>query len=235
MAASRTTLLWADLLTAACGGFRRGRAAGWRHGSRRKEPRVQRARPGAVAAPADTRARRGARRRQRHAARDAAAHPGRRRSRHRPRAVDQLTRRVGAVHARHPRCHAAGAVRRLDPGARAGLQRRAVPAVGRRQGQAVRAAACPHPDAPGLGRHRRQRGRHRSPGRRPSAHGGHRARPHRRGHRPAGRAHLRRLPARPLVHGRAGHGLRLHRRDRRLVRRGHASQETPDRFEGDDS
>ena len=52
-------------------------------------------------------------------------------------------------------------------------------------------------------------------------------------HRPAGRAHLRRLPARPLVHGRTGQGLRLHRRDRRLVRRGHAGQKAPDRPEGD--
>ena len=44
-------------------------------------------------------------------------------------------------------------------------------------------------------------------------------------------AHLRRLPARPLVHGRTGQGLRLHRRDRRLVRRGHAGQKAPDRPE----
>ena len=38
----------------------------------------------------------------------------------------------------------------FDAGARAGLQRRAVPAVGWDQGQAVRAAACAHPHAPRL-------------------------------------------------------------------------------------
>src|SRR5215813_7813707 len=112
-----------------------------------------------------------------------------------------------------------------------GLQRRAVPALGRHQGPALRVAARPHPDAPGLGRHRRQRGRHRGPGRRPAAHGRHRAGPHLRGHRPAGVADLRRFPARPLVHRRAGPRVRLHRRHRRLVRPGHAGQEAPYRAE----
>jgi Protease subunit of ATP-dependent Clp proteases len=44
-------------------------------------------------------------------------------------------------------------------------------------------------------------------------------------------ADLRRLAARPLVHRRRGPRVRLHRRDRRLVRPGDAGQEAPYRAE----
>src|SRR5262249_3492271 len=47
----------ADLPTAALAVIAGGHAAGWRHGSRRKDPRLQRAQAGAAAASADTRAR----------------------------------------------------------------------------------------------------------------------------------------------------------------------------------
>jgi cytochrome P450 len=49
----RGALLSADLPTAACGARAARHAAGWGHGSRRQDPGVQPARPGAVAAPAD--------------------------------------------------------------------------------------------------------------------------------------------------------------------------------------
>src|SRR5581483_9681169 len=93
-------------------------------------------------------------------------------------------------------------------------------------------AARAHPDAPGLGRDRRQRRRHRGPGRRPAAHGRHGARAHRRGHRAAGVADLRRLAARPLVHRRRGARVRVRRRHRRLVRPGHAHENAEGRLAG---
>src|SRR5262249_29275142 len=55
------TLPRADLPTAALAVITGGHAAGWRHGSRRKDPRLQRAQAGAAAASADNRARRRAR------------------------------------------------------------------------------------------------------------------------------------------------------------------------------
>src|SRR5262249_34585658 len=54
-------LPWADLPTAALAVIAGSHAAEWRHGSRRKDPRLQRAQAGATAAFADTRARRRAR------------------------------------------------------------------------------------------------------------------------------------------------------------------------------
>ena len=138
------------------------------------------------------------------------------------RAVDPLAGRLGAVDAGDPRRDAAGAVRRGHARARAGVQRRAVPAVGGHTGQALRPAARPDPDAPGVGGHRRLGRRGRGAGRRPAAHPRHRARAHRRGHRPARRPDLRRLAARPLVHRRTGAGVRLHRPHRREPRAGRA-------------
>ena len=137
-------------------------------------------------------ARRGARRRQRHVAHRATAHARRRGPRRRRRAVDQLPRRSV------PSMLAIRDVMRLVPcdvstlalGLACSAGSSCCRPVPRAVGSRSRTPA--HPDAPGLGRDRRQHRRHRGPGRRPAAHGRGRARPDRRGYRPAGRAHLRR-------------------------------------------
>ena len=117
-----------------------------------------------------------ARRRQRHPAGDAAARArgGGRGIRYL--ALDPLARRLGAVDARDPRRDAAHPQRRRDPGARPRVQRRAVPAARRHEGQAQGAAARADPHASGLVRHRRIDGRGRGAGRRPATHARHRAR-----------------------------------------------------------
>ena len=71
------------------------------------------------------------------------------------------------------------------------------------QGQALRAAARAHPDAPAAGRRHRQRGRHRDSGRAVRRHQEGDVPAQRRIHRPADRTHRGRLRPRPLVH-RAG-------------------------------
>ena len=158
------------------------------------------------------------RHRQRHL-RPAAA-PGWRRSRPGRLAVHQQPRRLGHRghgHLRHDAVHRARRRHRLHGPRRLDGP---VPAVLRRQGQALRPAARPHHDAPALGRLPGPGGRHRHPGRaadvRQAAHG----RAHRLPHRADRRADLRGLRARPLVHGRAGQGLRHHRRRDRAPGRG---------------
>ena len=106
--------------------------------------------------------------------------------------------------ARDLRHHAADPQRREHAGDGAGREHGPVPALGRYAGQALRAAALADPDAPGLGRHRRHRGRHRDPGREPRAHQERDDRPDRRAHRPAARGGRARLAARPVVHRRGG-------------------------------
>ena len=88
--------------------------------------------------------------------------------RHQP--LHQLARRLGLRRPGHLRHDAADPQRRQHAGHGAGGEHGPVPAVGRYAGQAVRPAARAGPDAPGLGRHRRHRRRHRDPGREPRAH-----------------------------------------------------------------
>ena len=71
-------------------------------------------------------------------------------------------------------------------------------------GQAVRAPAQPDPDAPGLGRHRRDRDRHRDPGREPRAHQERDDAADRGAHRPAGREDRAGRSTGPVVHRRGG-------------------------------
>ena len=173
-----------------------------------------------AAAPADHRARPGGRRRDRQQALRRAAPALRRGPAARHRALHQLTRRLGLGRAGHLRHHAADPQRRRDAGDGAGREHGPVPALGRHAGQAVRAAAQPDPDAPGLGRHRRHRDRHRDPGREPRAHQERDDAADRRAHRPARREDRAGRAAGPLVHRRGGARLRLrrpgaHRRGRR--------------------
>ena len=102
--------------------------------------------------------------------------------RHQP--LHQLPGRLGLGRAGHLRHHAADPQRRQHPGDGPGRQHGPVPALRRHPRQAVRPAARPDPDAPGLGRHRRHRRRHRDPGREPRAHQGSDAPADRRAHRP---------------------------------------------------
>src|SRR6185312_16152825 len=114
----------------------------------------------------------------------------------------------------------------------AGLLGRAVPALGRHAGQAAGPAPGTHPDAPGLGGDRRFLRRGRGPGQRPAPHPRYRPGAHRRGHRPAGRADLRGLAARPLVHRSRSPRVRLHRRGRRRLCDDRPGQEPPCRAGG---
>ena len=106
-------------------------------------------------------------------------------ARHQP--LHQLARRLGLGGAGHLRHDAADPQRRQHAGDGTGGQHGPVPALGRYAGQALRAAALPGADAPGLGRHRRHGRRHRDPGREPRAHQERDDAPDRRAHRPARR------------------------------------------------
>ena len=86
-----------------------------------------------------------------------------------------------------------------------------VPARRGHQGQALRAAARPDPDAPAARRRHRWRYGHRDPGRAVRGHQEGDVPAQRRVHRPDPRAHRGRLRPRPLVHRAGGPRVRLRR------------------------
>ncbi len=139
-----------------------------------------------AAAPAHHRARPGGRRRDRQPALRRAAAALRRGPAQRHQPLHQLTRRLGLGRAGHLRHDAADPQRRQHPGDGTGRQHGPVPALGRHAGQALRPAALPGADAPGLRRHRRHGRRHRDPGREPRAHQERDDAADRRAHRPVG-------------------------------------------------
>src|ERR1700738_1000203 len=86
-----------------------------------------------------------------------------------------------------------------------------VPPRRRHQGQALRVAARPHPDAPAVGRGDRERRRYRHPGRAVRRHQAGDVPAQRRIHRPADRAHRGGFGSRPLVHRQGSPGIRVRR------------------------
>ena len=155
-----------------------------------------------------------------HDLRPAAALGGRGpRPRHQP--LHQLARRLGHRRPRHLRHHAVRRLRRADDLPRDGGLDGAVPALRGGAGQALRAAALPDPHAPAAHGHHAGPGLgHRDPGRAdrlheaacwPSASPSTPARPIERDRGGLG--------PRPLVHGRGGQGVRLHRRGDRSPHR----------------
>ena len=137
--------------------------------------------------------------------------------RHQP--LHQLAGRLGERGPGHLRHDAADPQRRQHAGHGAGREHGPVPAVRRGRGQAVQPAARPGADAPGLGRLRRHRGRHRDLRRAAGAHRGHDDPADLRAHRAAAGAGRARQPARPLVQRRGSARLRDRRSHRGTPRR----------------
>ena len=102
-----------------------------------------------------------------------------------------------------------------------------VPAQRGHGGQAVRAAQRADHDAPAVGGDRRHHRRHRDPGGEPGVHQADHRADHRGAHRPERGDDLPGRRPGPLVHGRAGQGVRDGRPGRGVARRRAAGRFTP--------